>query len=284
MNKIRSLKSAKTMYKVFIYTLILSLSVLMLAPFFWLISCSLKTSEEIFEDPPVWIPKPAHFENFPNAWNSLPFAKFLGNTLLITFGRLTGALASCTLVAFGFSRLRARGSNLLFLILLSTMMLPPQVSMIPMYIFYSKIHWVDTFKPLIIPSYFGGAFFVFMMRQFFMQIPHALDEAAKIDGASTFTIYHTIFLPLAKAPMIALGIFVTMAAWNDFIGPLIYLHNLDNYTLALGLQMFKSYGEFATRWDLIMAASTFLALPPVILFFLAQKQFISGVALTGIKG
>jgi ABC-type glycerol-3-phosphate transport system permease component len=248
-----------------------------------MVTSSLKNAIEISLDPPVWFPEAPRWQNYVDAWNSLPFTQFLKNTIFMTTGRLLGQLFACSLVAFGFSRLRARGKEVLFLILLSTMMLPQQVSMIPIYILFSKFGWVNTFKPLIIPAFFGGPFFVFMMRQFFLTIPYALDEAARIDGASNFTIYHMIFLPLAKAPLIAMSIFVFMTSWNDFLGPLIYLHGMNNYTLALGLQLFKSYGEFATRWDLIMAASTAMAIPPLLVFFLSQRSFISGIALTGIK-
>jgi len=281
--RIRSLQTIQKTYRIFIYTLIIASSLLLLFPFFWMVTSSLKTQIEILLDPPVWFPESPRWQNYVDAWNSLPFTLFLKNTSFMTTGRLLGQIFSCSLVAFGFSRLRARGKDILFLILLSTMMLPQQVSMIPIYILFSKFGWVNSFKPLIIPAFFAGPFFIFMMRQFFLTIPYALDEAARIDGASNFTIYHTIFLPLAKAPLIAMSIFIFMGSWNDFLGPLIYLHEMNNYTLALGLQLFKSYGEFATRWDLIMAASTAMAIPPLLVFFLSQRSFISGIALTGIK-
>lgn len=281
--RINSLRTVQKSYRIFIYTVIIVSSIILLFPFFWMVTSSLKNEIEIFLDPPMWLPNPPRWENYVEAWNSLPFTRFLTNTIFMTGGRLLGQLFSCSLVAFGFSRLRARGKDVLFLVLLSTMMLPRQVSMIPIYILFSKFDWVNTFKPLIIPAFFGAPFFIFMMRQFFLTIPHALDEAARIDGASNFMIYHTIFLPLAKAPLIAMSIFVFMMSWNDFFGPLIYLHEMNNYTLALGLQLFKSYGEFATRWDLIMAASTAMAIPPLLVFFFSQRSFISGIALTGIK-
>lgn len=280
---LKNLKIIQRSYRIFIYTLIIVLSIILLIPFFWLVSSSLKVEYEMFIFPPKWIPDPPRWENYVQAWKSLPFTSFLRNTLFVTGGCLVGQLFACSLVAFGFARLRAKGKNILFLVLLSTMMLPYQITMIPIYIFFSKIGWVNTFKPLILPAFFGAPFFIFMMRQFFMTIPLALDEAARIDGASTFTIYHSIFLPLAKAPLIAMSIFVFMASWNDFFGPLIYLHEMNKYTLALGLQMFQSYGEYATRWDLIMAASSAMAIPPLIVFFFSQRFFIRGIALTGLK-
>lgn len=280
---IQSQKIARRIYRLFIYSVILLTSIILLIPFIWMLTSSLKNELEIFMYPPQWIPRPPRWDNYVNAWRALPFAHFFMNTVFVTGGRLIGELFACSLVAFGFSRLNARGREVLFGLLLATMMLPGQVTMIPIYILFSKIGWVNTFKPMIIPAFFGAPFYIFMLRQFFMTIPLALDEAARIDGAGSFTIYHTIFLPLARAPLLAMSIFIFMGSWNDFLGPLIYLHEMENYTLALGLQLFQSYGEYATRWDLIMAASTVLALPPLLIFFLTQRYFIRGIALTGIK-
>lgn len=280
---IQSQKIARRIYRLFIYSVILLTSIVLLIPFIWMLTSSLKNELEIFMYPPQWIPRPPRWDNYVNAWRALPFAHFFMNTVFVTGGRLIGELFACSLVAFGFSRLNARGREVLFGLLLATMMLPGQVTMIPIYILFSKIGWVNTFKPMIIPAFFGAPFYIFMLRQFFMTIPLALDEAARIDGAGSFTIYHTIFLPLARAPLLAMSIFIFMGSWNDFLGPLIYLHEMENYTLALGLQLFQSYGEYATRWDLIMAASTVLALPPLLIFFLTQRYFIRGIALTGIK-
>ncbi len=280
---IQSQKIARRIYRLFIYSVILLTSIILLIPFIWMLTSSLKNELEIFMYPPQWIPRPPRWDNYVNAWRALPFAHFFMNTVFVTGGRLIGELFACSLVAFGFSRLNARGREVLFGLLLATMMLPGQVTMIPIYILFSKIGWVNTFKPMIIPAVFGAPFYIFMLRQFFMTIPLALDEAARIDGAGSFTIYHTIFLPLARAPLLAMSIFIFMGSWNDFLGPLIYLHEMENYTLALGLQLFQSYGEYATRWDLIMAASTVLALPPLLIFFFTQRYFIRGIALTGIK-
>ncbi|MCI0515129.1 carbohydrate ABC transporter permease [candidate division KSB1 bacterium] len=280
---IQSQKIARRIYRLFIYSVILLTSIILLIPFIWMLTSSLKNELEIFMYPPQWIPRPPRWDNYVNAWRALPFAHFFMNTVFVTGGRLIGELFACSLVAFGFSRLNARGREVLFGLLLATMMLPGQVTMIPIYILFSKIGWVNTFKPMIIPAFFGAPFYIFMLRQFFMTIPLALDEAARIDGAGSFTIYHTIFLPLARAPLLAMSIFIFMGSWNDFLGPLIYLHEMENYTLALGLQLFQSYGEYATRWDLIMAASTVLALPPLLIFFFTQRYFIRGIALTGIK-
>ena len=231
-----------------------------------------------------WVPRPVHWENYRNAWRALPFTAFLRNTLVITIGRIAGELFSCSLIAFGFARLRARARNFLFIVLLATMMLPGQVTMIPVYIMFSKLGWINTFKPFIVPAFFGAPFFVFMLRQFFLNVPMDLDEAARIDGASTFQIYTRVFLPLAKPPLAVIAIFLFMGSWRDFLGPLMYLQETKKYTLALGLMLFRSYGEYATRWDLIMASSIAMSLPPLVLFFLTQRLIVRGVTLTGIKG
>jgi len=277
------MSKARLMKSTAIYLILIASSVVMLIPFVWLVSTSLLSEEEMFRYPPVWIPRPPHWSNYKQAWQALPFTTFLINTILITIGRVVPQVFSCSLVAYGFARLRARASNKLFLVLLSTMMLPPQVTMITTYIMFNKLGWVNTFKPLIVPSLFAGPFYVFMMRQFFMTIPIELDEAARIDGASSFQIYYKIFLPLAKPALGAVAIFTFMASWNDFIGPLIYLHDTEKFPLALGLQLFKSYGEYATQWNLIMASSVAMALPPLIVFFFTQKYFIRGIVLTGEK-
>ena len=273
-----------------VYAILTCFSILMLLPFAWMVSSSLRSEAEMFPYPPnplrwsFWAPSPVHWENYLNAWNALPFTTFLRNTLVITIGRIFGELLSCSLIAFGFARLRARARDLLFIVLLATMMLPGQVTMIPVYIMFSKLGWINTFKPFIVPAFFGAPFFVFMLRQFFLNVPMDLDEAARIDGASTFQIYTRVFLPLAKPPLAVIAIFLFMGSWREFLGPLMYLQETGKYTLALGLMLFRSYGEYATRWDLIMASSIAMSIPPIILFFLTQKLIVRGVTLTGIKG
>ncbi len=273
-----------------VYAILTCFSILMLLPFAWMVSSSLRSEAEMFPYPPnplrwsFWAPSPVHWENYLNAWNALPFTTFLRNTLVITIGRIFGELLSCSLIAFGFARLRARARDLLFIVLLATMMLPGQVTMIPVYIMFSKLGWINTFKPFLVPAFFGAPFFVFMLRQFFLNVPMDLDEAARIDGASTFQIYTRVFLPLAKPPLAVIAIFLFMGSWREFLGPLMYLQETGKYTLALGLMLFRSYGEYATRWDLIMASSIAMSIPPIILYFLTQKLIVRGVTLTGIKG
>jgi len=270
--------------RVLIYFILIASSVVMLIPFIWMISSSLMNESEMFRVPPVFIPKPPRIANYVETWQSLPFATFFRNTIVLTVGRLLPLLFSCSLVAYGFARLRAPRRNFLFILMLSTMMLPAQVTMIPLFILFAKIGWVNTFLPLIVPSFFGVPFYIFMMRQFFMTIPLEYDESARIDGATSFQIFYRIILPLSKPALVAMSIFIFMWSWNDFFTPLIYLHKTDQYPLALGLQLFRTYGEYSTRWDYIMAGSVLMAIPPLLVFFFSQRFFVEGVTVTGLKG
>ncbi|MGI6207805.1 MAG: carbohydrate ABC transporter permease [Anaerolineae bacterium] len=222
------------------------------------------------------------WENYTEALTSVPFGTYAVNTAKVVFGSMAGMLISTSLVAYGFSRFRAPGLSFLFLLLLSTTMLPNQVTLIPTYILFSKLGWVDTLKPLIVPSFFAGAYDVFLLRQYFMTIPLELDDAAKMDGCGTMGILFRILLPLAKPAIATLAIFHFMWAYNDFFGPLIYLHHQRNFTIALGLQSFNAFR--ATRYDLLMAASLVTVLPCILLFFFAQRIFIQGVVVSGVKG
>jgi multiple sugar transport system permease protein len=223
-----------------------------------------------------------HFENYPEALRKMKFNKLLINTLLVTFLGMAGMLFSCSLVAYGFSRFRAPWLNVLFIVLLSTIMLPNQVRLLPTYVFFNKLGWVDTLLPLIVPQFFANAYDVFLLRQFFMTIPLELDDAAKIDGASPLQILLYIILPQARPALIAVAIFHFLYAWNDFYEPLIYLHSPEHWTLAVGLQTFNAL--YAVNTNYIMAASVVMILPPIILYFLAQRIFTQGVVFTGIKG
>jgi len=223
-----------------------------------------------------------HMENFPEALQKMKFNKLLVNTLLVTFVGMAGMLFSCSLVAYGFSRFRAPWLNVMFILLLSTIMLPSQVRLLPTYVLFNKLGWVDTLLPLIVPQFFANAYDVFLLRQFFMTIPIELDEAAKIDGASPLQTLMYIILPQARPALIAVAIFHFLYAWNDFYEPLIYLHSPEHWTLAVGLQTFNAL--YAVNTNYIMAASAVMILPPIILYFLAQRIFTQGVVFTGIKG
>jgi multiple sugar transport system permease protein len=223
-----------------------------------------------------------HWENFHKALTSVPFDRYLINTLLVVFLSMAGMLFSCTFVAYGFSRFRAPGLNILFLILLSTIMLPSQVRLIPIYVMFQKLGWVDTLLPLIVPAFFANAYDVFLLRQFFMTIPLELDDAAKIDGANPIQTLLYVMLPQARPAIVAVGIFHFLYAWNDFYEPLIFLHSRNNWTLAVGLQTFDAL--YSVNTHLIMAASLVMIIPPVLLFFFSQRIFTQGVVFTGIKG
>ena len=223
-----------------------------------------------------------HWENYPEALRQMKFNKLIINTLLVTFLGMAGMLFSCSLVAYGFSRFRAPWLNVLFILLLSTIMLPSQVRLLPTYVLFNKLGWVDTLLPLIIPQFFANAYDVFLLRQFFLTIPLELDDAAKIDGASPLQTLLYVILPQARPALVSVAIFHFLYAWNDFYEPLIYLHSPENWTLAVGLQTFNAL--YAVNTNYIMAASVVMILPPIILYFLAQKIFTQGVVFTGIKG
>jgi multiple sugar transport system permease protein len=274
----------KRAFKVFVYTTLIVSSIIMLIPFLWMLSSSLMNENEMFQIPPVWVPAQPQFSNYTEIWGILPFSTFFRNTIILTVGRIIPLLFSCSLVAFGFARLKSKWRNKLFVIMLSTMMLPGQVTMIPLYILFAKIGWVNTFLPLIVPTFFGIPFYIFMMRQFFMTIPVEYDESARLDGATTFQIFYKIILPLSKPALVTMTIFIFMWSWNDFFTPLIYLQDTSKYPLALGLQLFRTYGEYSTRWDYIMAGSVLMSIPPLLVFFFSQRYFVEGVTVTGLKG
>jgi len=278
-----SRRKNEILIKVIVYVLLVISSIIILIPIFWMLSTALKEDSEVYLFPPEWIPKRIYPNNFIRALTFLPFGRYFINTSVITFLSVIGQLISSSLVAFGFARLKARGKDLLFMLVLSTMMIPSQITMIPIFVLFKLLNWVDSFKPLIIPNFFGGAFFIFLLRQFYMTIPIELDDAAKIDGCSYFGIYTRIILPLTKPALATVAIFTFMWNWNDFMGPLIYLNSREKLTLSLALSRFTGmYGM--TAWNLLMAASIVVALPCFILFFFAQKYFIQGIVITGLKG
>ncbi len=275
-------KQLDVLIKIIFYILLSGLSIIFILPFLWMISTALKAPEQVWVFPPQWIPNPIVWKNFPEALKSMDFTLHLKNTLLITGFTMCGTLLSSSLVAYGFAMFRFKFREILFMLLLSTMMLPSQVTIIPLFIVFTSLGWVNTFKPLIIPSFFGSPFFIFLLRQFFLTIPRELNEAAIIDGAGYFSIYRRIVLPLSKPAIASVAIFQFMGAWNDFFGPLIYLNQMDKYPLSLALYAFR--GIYSTDWQYLMAASIVVTLPCLVVFFLAQRYFIQGIALTGMKG
>lgn len=253
----------------------------MFIPLAWTISTSLKSVGQVYLFPPAWIPDPIRWQNYREAVTAIPFMRYFLNTAIITIAAIIGKVLSVTLVAFSFSRLRWWGRDVLFLVMLSTLMLPPHVTLIPQFILFKRLGWIDTFLPLIVPEFFGGPFLTFLVRQFFMALPRELDDAARIDGCSSLGVYWRIIMPLSMPAVIAVIILVFNNTWNDFLHPLIYLQSQEHFTLALGLRLFQ--GEASTSWHLLMAASLLSMLPVLILFFGAQRYFIQGVVFTGVK-
>ncbi len=268
--------------RVVVWALLMGGALVMIVPFLWLVSTSLKEQRQIFLFPPQWIPDPVVWRNYPEALTVLPFARFVRNTVLVTVITMAGTLLTSSLCAYGFARLRFPGRDLIFMVLLSTLMLPYAVLMIPQYIMFKHLGWIDTYLPLTVPHWFGGGIFnIFLLRQFFRTIPADLTDAGRIDGANELRIFWQIMLPLARPALTVVAIFTFIASWNDFLGPLIYLSSNDKFTIALGLATFK--GMYATQWHYLMAASTIMVVPIIVLFFLAQRYFVQGIVMTGLK-
>jgi ABC-type glycerol-3-phosphate transport system permease component len=263
------------------YLLLLGAALLFLAPLYWMIASSLKPEYDVFARPPIWWPNPPRWQNYVEALTKLPFQRYAVNTLIIAVFSVVGYTLSCTVVAYGFARLRAPGKDTLFVLMLATLMLPYPVVMIPQYVIFSELDLVNTFWPLILPAFLGSPFYIFLLRQFLMQIPPDLEDAARIDGANLGQILWYIMLPLARPAMATVAIFSFQFAWNDFLAPLIYLQDQSKYTLMLGLSFFRS--SFQVNWAYLMAASLTVALPVIVLFFLAQREFIEGITLGGVK-
>lgn len=266
-----------------VYLLLIGGSLLFVLPLLWMITTALKPLSEVYIFPPEFIPHTFLWQNFPVAWTARNFGRYFLNTSFITVWVLVGVLGSSTLCAFGFARLRFIGRDILFVCVLATMMLPGAVTLIPTYILFKLLAWLDSFKPLIIPAWFGGgAFNIFLLRQFFLTLPVELEDSARIDGASTFGTFWQIFLPLSKPALAVVAVFTFQNVWNDFLGPLIYLNSPNKFTLALGIYSF--IGEYNTQENLMMAVALIMVIPVIVVFFLSQRQLVEGVVMTGIKG
>jgi multiple sugar transport system permease protein len=274
----------KRIYKnIAVYAALVLVSLVLVLPFLWILSTSLKGDEDIFTTPPRWIPTDIRWENYSDVFDRMPFLIYFRNSVFVTVMTIIGVVLSSSLVAYAFACLRWPGRNALFIFILATMMLPMQVTMIPLFVLFKELGWLNTYKPLIIPAFFGGgAFNIFLLRQFFLTIPRELFEAARIDGCSEFRIYWRIVLPLAKPALATVAILTFMFSWNDFLGPLIYLSDQLKGTLALGLAMFV--GQHQTEWGMLMAASVIMMVPMILIFFFFQRYFIRGFVMSGIKG
>ena len=271
--------------KIIIYTIVILISFLYIVPFMWLLATSFKSLPEAFTSPPTFLPKVYHPENYREVFNRIPFARYTFNTMLLSVLNVIGILFSTSLAAYAVSKINWEGAGVLFPIMIGTMLIPFQVTMVPLYITFKKIGWIGTYLPLIVPAFLGGGigggYYIFLLRQFFLGIPNSLVESAKIEGAGDFHIFKSIVLPLSQPALITVAIFTFLNTWSDFIGPLIYLTKSKMYTLSLGLQSFLS--SHHVEWNLLMAAAVLFSIPSLFLFFIAQRYFIEGAKTTGLK-
>jgi multiple sugar transport system permease protein len=267
------------------YLTLVVLGLVVLTPFLWMISTSLQSDAGLFQIPPQIIPTDPQWHNYADALTTVPFLTWAKNTAIICILNVTGQLLCCTLVAYGFARLRFPGRGPLFILVLATLLLPSQILLVPQFILFSKLGWVNTFLPLTVPAFFGGgagAFFIFLIRQYMRTLPYELDEAGRIDGANTWGILFRILLPLIKPPLTIVAVFTFTDAYNDFINPLIYLADNSKYTLALGLSSF--IGQYSSNWNWLMCAAVVILLPLLLIYYFAQRLLIGGIASVGLKG
>jgi multiple sugar transport system permease protein len=284
------MKNQKLIQKLLIHATLILLAALFVSPLLWMISTSLKPINETMTTPPRWIPSKIMWQNFPEAFaykseklGFIPFLLYGRNTLILTLLTVTGAVLSNAIVAYSFARMKWPGRDVFFAVTLATMMVPAPVMMVPTFTLFKWLGWVGTFRPLWVPAFFGSAFSIFLLRQFFRTIPMELSEAAKIDGCSEIQTFTDVVLPLAKPALAVVALFTFMGTWNDFMGPLIYLVDQDTFTLSLGLQAYQTQ-HGGTQWNLLMAASVIVVVPVIVVFFFAQKLFIQGIATSGLKG
>lgn len=270
------------------YGALVVLSVTYVLPFFWMVTSALKNDSQVYVVPPIWLPNPAFWQNFAKAWSTQPFNLYVFNTVVrYAIPATIGTVLSSAIVAYGFARLKWPGRDTVFYLCLATMMVPFQVQMVPLFMIFKHIGWINTFLPLVVPAFFGSPFFIFMLRQFFMTLPAELSDAARIDGANELGILFRITLPLSRPALTVVSLFAFINAWNDYLGPLIYVHDNDKLVLALGVENMRRSMMFnstvANAYPYLMAVSTIVVLPILIMFFFGQKTFIEGISMTGIK-
>jgi multiple sugar transport system permease protein len=264
------------------FCLVLTFATAFVFPIYWMVLTSLKSLPEVFHYPTIWWPAELKWSNYPDALDVFPFGEYAVNTLQITVPVALGTTVSSSLVAYGFSRLRWRGRDTVFYLVLATLMIPTWVTLVPLYILFNHLGWVNTYRPLIVPAFFGDPFSIFLLRQFFLRLPQDLVDAARVDGASHFRIFAQIIVPLSRPALTVVALFAFIYSWTEFFNPLIYLSTPDKYTLQLGL--FNFFAQRVVDWPGFMAASTVVLAPVAILFFLAQKTFIEGISFTGLRG
>ena len=275
-------KKLPSLEVVILYAILIFLAVLFILPIFYLFMGAFKAESELFRVPFKWLPDKFQLDNFINMFQSIPFMRYLKNTMIIVIFNIAGSLLSCSLVAYGFSRLKWPGRDKVFILVLITMILPYQVTLVPLFLMFTKMKWIGTFLPLTVTCFFGNPFYIFLLRQFFTGIPQDISEAARIDGANEFKIFSTLILPMAKPALTTVAIFAFIRSWNDFLGPLVFLGKDELYTLSLAASMLKS--NLDPNWSVLLALGTVMILPVLILFFVMQKYFIQGIAMSGIKG
>ncbi len=278
----KSARINKLIFKAIVYIILTAGAIFCILPLLWLARSSLMTMQEIFSLPPRLFPKIPQWKNYSEMFTVLPFGRFFINTMIIVAVNVIGALFSNTIIAYAFARINFRGKNIMFGLCLSTLMIPNTVTMIPLFIEWKYLGGINTFMPLTVMSFFGNALYIFMLHQFFRTIPVEYDEAAYVDGASHPQIIFKIIVPLSKPALVVIAIFTSMTSWNDFMGPLLYLHDQEKFTISLGLKSFLSM--YGSQWHLLMAASTLAVLPLLLLYFFAQKYFVEGLTMGGLKG
>lgn len=275
-------QQANLIEKVLGYATLIAVAALFVLPLYWMLSTGIKTEQQTFALPPEWIPNPIEWTNFSRVFEEVPFGRFILNSFFLVAMNIIGELFAVTLVAYGFARLRFPGRSILFLLMLSTLMIPYHVTLVPRFILFTKLGWINTYLPLFVPAFTGSSFLIFLVRQYMMSIPFDLDEAAYIDGASWFNVFWRIILPLSRPALVLVVVFTFVGVWNDFLQPLIYLNDPQLFTVSLGLSFFQGTRE--TNWNLLMAGSLMATIPPLLLFFFAQRQLIGGISIEGLKG
>lgn len=279
----RSVRVARFLGRLMKYLVLVLFSCFFILPWVWMISTSLKSPQELSVYPPVWVPNPLRWDNYVSAFRQAAFSLYFRNTLMIALPSVIGALLANTAVAYGFARIQWPGRDAVFALVLATMILPGFVTFIPLYLVFRNLGWLNTYLPLIVPTFTGNAFYIFLLRQFLMGLPEELSDAARVDGASEFRTFTQVILPLAKPALAVVALFQFITSWNAYFGPLIYLNDIDRYTISLGIaNMQSTYGFSNFAW--IMAATVMSVVPIIVLFFFAQRTFIEGIAMTGLKG
>ncbi|RLC88243.1 MAG: carbohydrate ABC transporter permease [Chloroflexi bacterium] len=279
---LQSKRARKTAFAVFWYIALGATTLVVMLPYIWMVSTSLKGADEVFAYPPTWIPQAWRFQNYVDAWNAAPFGRYFFNSLVVAITVTVGQLITCSLAAFAFARMEFKGKNVMFALFLSTTMISTQVTLVPAYLVLAHLHWLNTYQALIVP-FLANAFGVFMMRQYFMTLPRELEDAAKLDGCGRLRFLWQILLPLSKPIIASQALFAFMGNWNSYLWPLIVTTSEDMRTLQIGLRYFVGQ-EGGTQWGLFMAATVFVSLPVMIFYFIIQRSFVEGIATTGLKG